>query len=138
MCLKLVKSGQIVASRELKLHFLNAAKELSLISDSQIIDPKKLEALKNNLDKMLASTKTPTKAVENGDYIAYFKRIEKRFGKMKSKYEQKLIDMFTEFTTHKAEDYSEKACNTSIMQKALKSLMKEIMEQVVPTNCPHC
>jgi hypothetical protein len=38
--------------------------------------------------------------------LHYFHRIEKKFKKIKRKYETSLEDMFKEFTTHKEEDYS--------------------------------
>lgn len=33
MCLKLIKSGQVVASETIKSHFLFAAKDIKLLSD---------------------------------------------------------------------------------------------------------
>ncbi len=42
MCMKLIKSGQVVHSQTLKNYFLNAAKETMLLSDSTLMDEKKL------------------------------------------------------------------------------------------------
>ena len=108
MCLKLVKSGQVVTSSELKSHFFNAAKEMQLLSDQQLLDPKKLEHLKDQLDKMVTS-KNDIIVVENGDFLSYFRRLEKRFGKLKKNYDQKLLTMFKEFTTFRADEYSSSA-----------------------------
>lgn len=57
MVLKLIKSGQVVQSQVVKSHFLNVAKEIQLLNDQQLLDPKKLENLQAKLDDMLASKK---------------------------------------------------------------------------------
>ena len=52
MCLKLIKSGEIVASANLKAYFMFAAKQVKLINDASFDGAgKKLASLKNDLDK---------------------------------------------------------------------------------------
>jgi molybdopterin converting factor small subunit len=56
---------------------------------------------------MVKYTKAKEREVENGDYVKYFARIEKRFNKMKKEHEEELEKVFEEFTQQfKAEDYS--------------------------------
>ena len=136
MCLKLLKSGQVVASQEIKSHFLNAAKEIKILSDQDLIDPKKLQLLKDKMDSLLEQEGKEEQDIE--DISRYFRRLDRRFNKMKEGHERDLIEMFEEFTKHKAEDYSAQASHTSIMQKQLKVLMSEIWVSVIPTVCPHC
>ena len=59
------------------------------------------------MDQLLASKKVTSSGDKEEDSILhYFHRIEKKFKKIKRKYETSLEDMFKEFTTHKEEDYS--------------------------------
>ena len=46
--------------------------------------------------------------------------------------------MLKDITTFKDEEYSPQAAHTTIMEKALKQLISEIWESVIPISCPHC
>ncbi len=74
------------------------------MSDSQLLDPKKLESLKNTLDKLVKGNKP--KEVET-DITSYFKKLEKRFKKDRRSFERKLEAAFEEFTTYKELEYNE-------------------------------
>ena len=74
------------------------------MSDSQLLDPKKLESLKNTLDKLVKSNKP--KEVET-DITSYFKKLEKSFKKDRRSFERKLEAAFEEFTTYKELEYKE-------------------------------
>jgi ribosomal protein S3AE len=87
---------------------------------------------------LIAPTKIEPIVAEDGDNLTYFKRLDRTFRNMKKEHGEKLREMFTEFTTHNAEEYNFQACHTSIMQKALKDLIQEIWGSIIPTNCPHC
>jgi non-homologous end joining protein Ku len=109
MCLRLLKAGQVVASQRVKQHFMQAAKEIQLLSDQQRLDPKRLEMLNTNINNMVKYTKAAGaqgNKVEDGDYVRYFARIEKRFNKMKKAHEEELEKVIEDFTQFKAEDYS--------------------------------
>jgi|LauGreDrversion4_2_1035121.scaffolds.fasta_scaffold18672_8 hypothetical protein len=45
MCLKLLKTGQVVAGQRVKQYFMQAAKEVKLLSEQQELDPKRLQLL---------------------------------------------------------------------------------------------
>jgi membrane-associated HD superfamily phosphohydrolase len=139
MSLKLLKAGHVIGSQRIKQYFLSAAKEVKLINDSQKEDIKRLEEFKAAMEKLLASTSLGKKKEKQEDNILhYFHRIEKKFKKIKRKYETSLEDMFKEFITHKEEDYSAQAAHTTIMEKAIKQQIKEIWEAIIPISCPHC
>jgi DNA-directed RNA polymerase I subunit RPA1 len=103
MSLKLIKSGQVVHSQTVKAHFMNAAKEVQLLNDQQKLDPKKLEHLARKLDDLLSSRKKDEQ-VERGDLQHYFRRLDKTFNKKKKAYQQNLIELLNEFTTHHKEE----------------------------------
>ena len=92
----------------------------------------------NNMVKYTKAAGAQGNKVEDGDYVRYFARIEKRFNKMKKAHEEELEKVIEDFTQFKAEDYSHQATHTTIMEKALKSLISEIWEAVIPISCPHC
>ncbi len=106
MSLKLLKAGHVIASQRIKQYFLTAAKEVRLINDSNKEDLKKLEEFKASMDKLLESTKIKKKEIEEDSILHYFHRIEKKFKKIKRKYETSLEDMLKDFTTYNQEDYS--------------------------------
>jgi|LauGreDrversion4_2_1035121.scaffolds.fasta_scaffold550017_1 hypothetical protein len=107
MSLKLLKAGHVIASQRIKQYFMTAAKEVKLINDSNKEDLKKLEEFKASMDKLLESTKIKKKEEKEEDSILhYFHRIEKKFKKIKRKYETSLEDMLKDFTTYNQEDYS--------------------------------
>jgi hypothetical protein len=107
MSLKLLKAGHVISSQRIKQYFLTAAKEIKLINDSQKEDVERLEKFKASMDELLKSTKAKKMELKEGeDILHYFHRIEKKFKKIKRKYETSLEDMFNKFTTHKEEDYS--------------------------------
>ena len=120
MCLKLLKAGHVVASQKFKQYFLTAAREIHLLSEQQRLDPKKLELLKSQMDQIIASKKDKKPEGEQDDIVHYFHRIEKRFKKMKRKHEEQLEEIFKEFTTHRAEEYSPQAAHTTFMEKSIK------------------
>lgn len=120
MCLKLIKSGQVVHSQVLKGHFLNMAKEVQLLTKEQLTDTKKLDHLRTKLDEMIKVNKSERRIEQEGDIQRYFKKLDKKFNSQRAKNEEGLKNMFEELTTFRVEDYSEQAVHTSIMQKALK------------------
>ena len=139
MALKLLKAGHVIASQKIKQYVLTAAKEVKLINDAQKEDLKRLEQFKDAMEQMLASKKHKDNAEKEEDNILhYFHRIEKKFKRVKRKYETSLEDMFKQFTTHHEEDYSAQAAHTTIMEKAVKQQIKEIWESIIPISCPHC
>jgi hypothetical protein len=77
-------------------------------------------------------------AEEQGNLERYFAKIQKRFNKLKKVHEEQLKEIFQDITTFKEEDYSPLASHTTIMEKALKHLIQEIWESVIPISCPHC
>ncbi len=83
MCLKLIKTGQVVASQRVKQYFLNAAREVQLLSEQDRLDPKRLEKLKEKMEEML-TIEGEKKEVPDGDYVKYFARIERKFNKLKA------------------------------------------------------
>jgi len=134
MCLKLIKSGQVVHSQRLKSHFMNMAKEIQIYTKDQAQDPKKLEKVKAKVDSLVKGGDTR----EPEDILRYFRKLEKKYNKGKEREEEDLIKEFEELTTYRPDEYSDEAAHTSIMQKALKSLMQEFWSQVIPMQCPHC
>lgn len=62
------------------------------------------------------------KVAKDGDNTAYFQSLERKFNRKKKRYEEQLMKDFQKDTTYRAEDYSDAASHTSVMQKALKSI----------------
>ena len=99
-----------------------------------MLDGKKLEGLKLLLDQMVKG-KDNKKPLDASDFATYFRRLDKKFGKLKKKQEEEIIRMFEECTVY---DKDNSQCNTSILQKSLKELTHEIWSAVIPIVCPHC
>lgn len=54
MIMKLIKSGDIVASNKLKTYFLSTAKKVQLVNET---DPKKLDKLMQSIDNLVKGAK---------------------------------------------------------------------------------
>lgn len=52
VALKLLKAGDIVASKELKSYMLHAAREIALLPASALMDSKKLSQFKSSIEKL--------------------------------------------------------------------------------------
>jgi hypothetical protein len=70
---------------------------------------------------MPALEKKDKKEITEDEVIHYFHRIEKKFKKINRKHETSLQEIFKDFTTHNAEEYSAQASHTTFMEKAIKS-----------------
>ncbi len=53
MCLKLIKSGEVVASSSIKNYFMHAAKDAHLVGSQNFESAKKISALKSDLEKLV-------------------------------------------------------------------------------------
>lgn len=137
MSLKLIKAGQVVQSQIVKSYFMNAAKEIQLLSDQLMADSKKLEVFKNKLVGLVPKEEEDAGEVTD-DVKHFFKRLTKRYSREKKEYLAQLEETFKEFTTCKEDMSHTPATQTSMMQKALKQIFQEIWASVVTTTCPHC
>jgi hypothetical protein len=106
MCLKLLKTGQVVASQQFKQYFMQAAKDIQLLSEQQLLDPKRLQLLKEQLEKMATGKGEPIKA-KGGDLGKYFHKMQKKLNKMKKVHEEELKEILQQVTTFNNEDYSQ-------------------------------
>lgn len=94
-----------MGSQILKNYFLNAAKETILLGDSVATDGKKLAKLRQELDNMLFRDANGKKIdsqvnVDSNDYASYFMKLDQRFNNLKKEQEEKVIQMFDEYTTY--------------------------------------
>lgn len=72
-----------------------------------MIDTKRLQVFRDQMNAMLSFKKGKYKReVPEDEIIHYFHRVEKKFKKLKRKHESSLDEIFKEFTTHDAEEYS--------------------------------
>lgn len=73
-----------------------------------------------------------------GDHKAHFSKLENDFNKRRIELEDELVLTLEDKTTFDAKDYKPQASHTSVMQKAMKTLMSEIWGAIIPTSCPNC
>ena len=95
MCLKLLKAGDVVSASNVKQFFLNAAKEIHLLSDASIQDSKKLEKLKSAIDNLVRKSDKKSSGEEKPQNLEkYFHKVEKKFNKMHKEYEDELQSLY--------------------------------------------
>jgi DNA-directed RNA polymerase I subunit RPA1 len=129
--LKLLKTGEVVHSSELKSYLLYAAKAISLFPEQGLGDVKRMLAFKNSIESQLdGQVKLKIDPVDLPNFIS---KLENAINEKKENYEEMLKDIFRDIVEGNVD-----LVNSSTSQKALLDLQKEIWAAVVTTTCPHC
>jgi DNA-directed RNA polymerase I subunit RPA1 len=129
--LKLMKTGDVVHSKELKRYLLYAAKAITLFPANALGDQKKMKAFKASIEN--ESQGKVKLNIESADLPNFITKLENAINEKKENFEQHLKDIFKDVI-----DGNVELVNTSTSQRALLDLFKEIWGSVVTTTCPHC